>query len=170
MSTDLRQTDIKRPGPKWHLNIHRNGGNKLMQTFRLCAKCNREFGPLTRKARRYCTPKCAYSDRKPRVSHKHVPNKNAERAYKKIAWAVHSGRLVRPNQCEQCGANKKRIEAAHYDYSKPLEVRWLCRSCHVRWDSNEPKGGTKLVERWQKFSGKKAHREDGVLFDELKVI
>lgn len=31
------------------------------------------------------------------------------------------------------------IEAAHYDYSRPLDVRWLCRSCHRRWDHADPK-------------------------------
>jgi hypothetical protein len=24
-------------------------------------------------------------------------------------------------------------------------VRWLCRSCHVRWDLNQPKGGGSSV-------------------------
>lgn len=32
----------------------------------------------------------------------------------------------------------------------------------------DPHYGQVIIERWQKFSGKKAHREDGILFDELK--
>lgn len=28
----------------------------------------------------------------------------------------------------QCGSTK--TEAHHHDYSKPLDVRWLCRACH----------------------------------------
>lgn len=32
----------------------------------------------------------------------------------------------------------------------------------------DPHYGEVIIQRWQKFSGKKAHREDGVLFDELK--
>jgi len=32
----------------------------------------------------------------------------------------------------------------------------------------DPHYGRLIIERWQKFSGKKAHREDGVLFEELK--
>jgi hypothetical protein len=37
--------------------------------------------------------------------------------------------LVRPDACERCGAEGA-VEGHHADYSKPLEVEWLCRSCH----------------------------------------
>lgn len=43
------------------------------------------------------------------------------------AWAIKSGKLTRL-PCESCGATKS--EAHHEDYSKPLEVKWLCRKCH----------------------------------------
>ena len=167
MSIVTTETDIKRPGPNWSKNIRANGGNKLMQRFRLCAHCKKEFGPLTRLSRQYCSKRCAYDHRGPRVNHVHVPNKAAQKAYKKMAWAIQSGRIIRPIQCEECGVTNKRIEAAHHDYLKPYDVRWLCRSCHVRWDSNEPKGGTKTIERWQKYTGREAVREDGVKYSEL---
>lgn len=38
------------------------------------------------------------------------------------------GHLI-PQPCELCGAEK--AEKHHEDYSKPLEVRWLCRWCHL---------------------------------------
>ncbi len=38
--------------------------------------------------------------------------------------AVRDGRLVR-KPCEVCGTTE-RVQAHHDDYSKPLEVRWLC--------------------------------------------
>jgi hypothetical protein len=34
-------------------------------------------------------------------------------------------------QCEQCASTKK-LERHHPDYSKPLEVKTLCRKCHYR--------------------------------------
>src|SRR3990167_11210832 len=49
------------------------------------------------------------------------------RADKKVHYALALGRLVR-QACEQCGEPK--TDAHHDDYSKPLDVRWLCRSCH----------------------------------------
>lgn len=55
-----------------------------------------------------------------------------------ISRAIKKGLLTRPSICEQCGKGG-RIEAAHYDYSQPLNVRWLCVSCHRRWDKAEPK-------------------------------
>jgi hypothetical protein len=53
--------------------------------------------------------------------------------------AIKAGLLVRPDTCEQCLASGVAIEAAHHDYSKPLDVRWLCRRCHRRWDQTDPK-------------------------------
>lgn len=43
--------------------------------------------------------------------------------------AVGAGILVRPNVCSQC-AKVGFIEGHHHDYSKPLEVEWLCKECH----------------------------------------
>jgi len=46
----------------------------------------------------------------------------------KIAYcAIRDGNLVR-QPCIECGDLK--VEAHHPDYSKPLEVIWLCRSHH----------------------------------------
>lgn len=51
------------------------------------------------------------------------------KARKKFRKAVERGKLVRAKFCSQCDAFG-RIEAHHPDYSKPLEVVWLCRQCH----------------------------------------
>lgn len=51
------------------------------------------------------------------------------RAHIAVKSALRSGRLVKPSVCEDCG-EEKRLEGHHDDYSKVLDVRWLCRQCH----------------------------------------
>ena len=48
-------------------------------------------------------------------------------ARRKVATEIEAGRLSR-QPCERC-ANTP-TDAHHHDYSKPLEIRWLCRRCH----------------------------------------
>lgn len=43
---------------------------------------------------------------------------------------IKSGRIKKPEKCSVCNEVKK-IEGHHRDYSKPLEVVWLCRICHT---------------------------------------
>jgi hypothetical protein len=54
-----------------------------------------------------------------------------ERARAKLRYAVWSGKIVKPAACEQCGSTG-RIHGHHHDYSRPLEVEWLCTACHGR--------------------------------------
>ena len=49
-------------------------------------------------------------------------------ARKMVRAAVVAGRLVR-QPCAVCGATK--VEGHHPDYTKPLEVEWLCRRHHT---------------------------------------
>ena len=46
-----------------------------------------------------------------------------------IEQAVKIGFIVRPEECFECGI-KCKPDGHHEDYSKPLEVIWLCRPCH----------------------------------------
>lgn len=45
----------------------------------------------------------------------------------KLRREIVQGRIVR-QPCEKCAEPK--AHAHHEDYSKPLDVRWLCRKCH----------------------------------------
>jgi hypothetical protein len=51
------------------------------------------------------------------------------RARRITRQAVDAGRLLR-QPCRKCGAAK--ADAHHTDYSKPLDVDWLCGPCHKR--------------------------------------
>ncbi len=56
-------------------------------------------------------------------------NPEKQRAHDLVSRAVRKGKLVRPSRCSICGKYAK-IEAHHSDYTKPLEVVWVCKACH----------------------------------------
>lgn len=65
-------------------------------------------------------------------SHKAWVQRNPEKkkAEQKLNNTLRNGSIVRPSVCSRCLASGCRIDAHHPDYSKPLEVVWLCRPCH----------------------------------------
>lgn len=59
-------------------------------------------------------------------------------AHDSVSNAMRDGR-IKKQPCEICGSV---AHAHHDDYSKPLEVRWLCIKHHVEWHkSNKAIGG-----------------------------
>lgn len=67
---------------------------------------------------------------------KHPPSvaqrlRDAARSY--LAVYLKRGKIIRPETCEMADRTcRGPIEAHHDDYSKPLIVRWVCRSHRVR--------------------------------------
>lgn len=67
------------------------------------------------------------------------------KAQNEVNHAIRDGRLTRPDLCENCGGpgqpfddDRAPIQAHHHDYSKPLDVEWLCRDCHGARHLNQP--------------------------------
>lgn len=61
-----------------------------------------------------------------RMSRKHL---QASRARAKAKHAIKIGTIVKPEECEDCGT-KAELAAHHEDYSKPLDVVFVCSDCH----------------------------------------
>lgn len=61
------------------------------------------------------------------------------RARKTLQYAVSAGKVERL-PCEGCGNPDS--QGHHDDYSKPLEVRWLCARCHAEHHRKEAVGAT----------------------------
>lgn len=72
-----------------------------------------------------------------------IARKKALDKYKKVrpmAYAAHiitqnyvrDGKLTPASECSVCGSTYK-IEGHHDDYTKPLDIRWLCNPCHRKW-------------------------------------
>lgn len=57
-------------------------------------------------------------------------NSKKNSARKKVRTALRNGSMVRPNKCSMCGKQCK-PEAHHEDYNKPLDIIWVCKSCHT---------------------------------------
>ena len=55
-----------------------------------------------------------------------------DRARYLVSYEVQCGRLLRPAICSNCN-NEGKIHGHHDDYTKPLDVRWLCEPCHKEW-------------------------------------
>lgn len=73
-------------------------------------------------------------------AHRTTSNKKSFLSYKtnandRLKAARRNKEIYIPEACEECGVSSKEsnLEAHHSDYSKPLDVRWLCQSCHRAW-------------------------------------
>ena len=94
------------------------------KVFRMiCAKCN------TERCRKYRSTKKGAENMRKAVykSIKKYPEK--QKAREKLNCLVVLGKIKR-GVCETCGSPD--THAHHEDYSKPLNVAWLCRKCHCR--------------------------------------
>lgn len=58
-----------------------------------------------------------------------------KRAHTAVRRAILAGKLER-QPCAFCGTVEP-VEAHHHDYTKPLEVTWLCVPCHRRFHALE---------------------------------
>lgn len=68
------------------------------------------------------------SPRGQRLSAEEVAKRQAARLT--LNKAVKSGKVSKPDHCENCEETRS-LHGHHADYSKPLEVDWLCHDCHV---------------------------------------
>lgn len=91
-----------------------------------CRRCGKVFEAPTRR-RRFCAGECfCANEREQSRARRATYSPARKRAMLLVQSAIYHGTLIR-QPCELCG---KQAEAHHDDYSKPLEVRWLCRSHH----------------------------------------
>lgn len=59
-------------------------------------------------------------------------NPEKRRAHHAVSNAVRDGKLIKgPCELADEGGCRGRIQAHHDDYSKPLDVRWLCTGHHA---------------------------------------
>jgi len=107
----------------------------------ICKTCGNPFIAYKSKHRKFCSKKCVDVSGEKHGLYVHGLRKDKS-AWQKLQWLrypekmrarqklhteIRSGRMKRL-PCIKCGAIKS--QAHHEDYSKPLEVIWLCQKCH----------------------------------------
>lgn len=117
------------PADKFHKDSRRPDG-----LFSFCKQCVREIRSNDDFRAANKRRSAAHRARDPQARRDAVRkwyNNNTERvkAHSSVYRAVKAGRLTRPENCSRCGKSSA-VHAHHTDYSKPLDVQWLCPSCH----------------------------------------
>lgn len=117
------------------------------KTHARCPRCEQtrpleDFPPAGKGRSGYCRT-CGKNYRAEHWQRPDVKDRNREwskrwardnpekvRAQSAIGYEVRVGRIVRPERCSRCEVAGN-VHAHHEDYSKPLEVKWLCVDCHA---------------------------------------
>jgi len=96
--------------------------------LRVCARC-KESKPLSEF---YVPPRsyCRVCSRRAVLDWR-AKYPGRRQAHVEVAHALKSGDLVRPDRCSKCEAWGSPV-AHHEDYEKPLDVVWLCDTCHAQ--------------------------------------
>lgn len=121
--------------------IHRPGGSQ--PRTRVCQSCQKSFSferatPTKTNPGLYCSRRCASNairGLRPAVCDLFktpASTKNERiRANGLINMRIKRGKVERPDACQHCG-KVGRVDGHHPDYSRPDEVAFLCRSCHMK--------------------------------------
>lgn len=119
-----------------------DNSHKTARRQRYCRECNRKYNKRRNRRWKKEDPKSYREYQRTRYQrrkgHKAAYAKTYRekypervRARRKLNYEVERGRITRPTACPKCGATDRRIEAHHKDYSKPLDVEWMCSQCHA---------------------------------------
>jgi len=101
---------IRKQQREYHQKYYQNNRDKLIQLTRDWRKSSHGRLMIMRYER---TPK----------------RKRYRKAVMETQSAVARGDIIKPKLCELCG-KERRLGSHHEDYSKPLQVVWLCSDCH----------------------------------------
>ena len=99
---------------------------------RPCSKCGkpRDIGVYFGKRQHpYCKVCQAAYMRNWRKTNKMTPEQRRKDNCRSYAYTYLKRGYLEREPCNACGAEKAQMH--HHDYSKPLEVEWLCRPCHL---------------------------------------
>lgn len=92
---------------------------------RICPKC----GEPGRASHADCAPCHAANMREWRKSHPMTAEQRRKANCRSYAGIYKRRGKIEAESCSVCGAED--AEMHHEDYGRPLDIEWLCRSCHL---------------------------------------
>lgn len=83
---------------------------------------------------RYSTVKVRAEERKEYIRRYRSDNPEKYGAHTILNNRVRTGEVKKPSNCPVCNdfTKSREMHAHHDDYSKPLDVRWMCVRCHAK--------------------------------------
>lgn len=101
----------------------------------ICGKCKGQMDESRKGKYGYCKKCHAEYMRKTRPKHSQLPDEARLKANaRSYANEYFKRGILKQKPCEICGDEKS--EKHHDDYTKPLEVKWLCRKHHLEHHQN----------------------------------
>ena len=146
---ERRCASCKRVKPITEFRIWKKGDTRRPSS--LCDECRRASykTPEYRSAQnaRMARDRALGKRKQPDLRHARSREANHPekiKAKRLVRTAIAAGKLIKPRLCEVCKTEppplrdgRSGLQAHHADYSKPLDVRWLCHPCHVLEHKNE---------------------------------
>lgn len=103
-----------------------------------CIECKKSYATTHRNenidaAREYDVMRSKRPERKEHIRgvvvRMRAEHPEKAKAHQMVQYHVKTGNLIKPDKCEWC-PRTDHIHGHHDDYSKPLDVMWLCPVCH----------------------------------------
>jgi hypothetical protein len=122
----------RRSLPLTEFYAHKQMADGHLNKCKACAKRDvRQHRAKNESVREYDRARAKTPERKAKMRETVVrwrqENPDGYRAHSVLGNAIQTGKITR-QACEVCGS--ARTHGHHRDYSKPLEVIWLCARCH----------------------------------------
>lgn len=89
----------------------------------------REYDRIRAKQPHRVKQRKEYARDNPRPRPEPDPVKREARV--QLGNALRDGRIKRPPECQICAVSDDSLHGHHEDYTKPLDVIWVCTACHA---------------------------------------
>lgn len=129
--------ESKQPGEFYAAAVNADGVGVCKSCWRARVRLRRRVNPKVQEYDRLraSQPKRRSAARATTIKWR-AENPTGYKAQTAVGNAIRDGRLDK-QPCATCGETRN-VRGFHPDYSRPLEVTWLCAKCHCRLLASSP--------------------------------